>query len=274
MKARRNLLGPILAAASVFVAVALLGGVAVGAADVTEASRPAVAFQAEAPSFPTETPALQQRKPTVVESEANPAPRPSLLAAIPGDLPITSRPGSGKVIGTMPGGSRFYDEPLKAVVLERSGNGRFGRVSIPYSGSRSTGWIRIEGLGLSNTPYSVHADLSKHSITVTRLDKVIARFPAATGAAASPTPIGKYFVTDLVDIPAGGSFGSFAFGLSGIQTNLPAGWSGGDQLAIHGTQDPSSIGTAASAGCLRVSERALDRLKPLLQLGTPVTIRP
>jgi lipoprotein-anchoring transpeptidase ErfK/SrfK len=176
------------------------------------------------------------------------------------------------VIGTMPGGSRYYDEPLKAVVFERSGNGLFGRVSIPYSGSTKTGWIRIAGLGLSTTPYSVHADLSRHSITVKKLHKVIMRFPAATGAAASPTPTGRYFVTDRVEIAPGGSFGSFAFGLSGIQTNLPAGWSGGDQLAIHGTQDPDSIGTSASAGCLRVSEPALDRLKPLLQVGTPVTV--
>ena len=54
--------------------------------------------------------------------------------------------------------------------------------------------------------------------------------------------------------------------------SLPAGWSGGNQLAIHGTNDPSSIGTSASAGCLRVSARALERLKSLLRLGTPVVI--
>ncbi|MDQ3955759.1 MAG: L,D-transpeptidase [Actinomycetota bacterium] len=274
MKARRNLLGPILAAVSIFVAVCLLGGVALSATDRPQVGRPAVAFQADVSSFPTDSPDLHQRKPTVVEADDKPRPRPTLVVDIPGDLPITARPGSGRVIGTMPGGSRYYDEPLKAVVFERSGNGRFGRVSIPYSGSRTTGWIRIQGLGLSSTPYGVHADLSEHTVTVTRLGKVVMRFPAATGAAASPTPVGDYFVTDRVAIVPSNSFGSYAFGLSGIQTNLPAGWSGGDQLAIHGTQDPSSIGTSASAGCLRVTERALDRLKPLLQLGTPVTVTP
>lgn len=157
-------------------------------------------------------------------------------------------------------------------MLKRSDNGRFGKVTLPYSGSRATGWIRLSGLKLSRTPYSVKADLSRHSVKVMHMGKVIMRFKAATGAPDSPTPTGRYFVTDLVAIPEGGSFGTYAFGLSGIQTNLPAGWTGGDQLAIHGTDDPGSIGTSASAGCLRVSERSLQRLKKVIQLGTPVTI--
>jgi lipoprotein-anchoring transpeptidase ErfK/SrfK len=52
------------------------------------------------------------------------------------------------------------------------------------------------------------------------------------------------------------------------------GWSGGDQLAIHGTNDPGSIGTPASAGCLRVSAPALWVLKRALRPGTPVVIHP
>jgi lipoprotein-anchoring transpeptidase ErfK/SrfK len=177
------------------------------------------------------------------------------------------------VIGEMPAGSKYFGEPLKAWVLERTANNRFGRVTIPFSGSRQTGWIPLKGLGLSRNPYTVRADLSKHRVDVYRLDKKIMQFPAATGAPDSPTPTGRFFVTDRVPIPSGGSFGTYAFGISGIQTNLPAGWGGGDQLAIHGTNDPGSIGTAASAGCLRVSEAALDRLLPVLSLGTPVQIK-
>ncbi len=203
-----------------------------------------------------------------------PRPRRHLLAAIERSMAITARPGEGRTIGEMPAGSRYYGTQHRAWILDRTANGRFGKVAVPYSGSRATGWIRIAGLDLSRTAYSVHADLSRHLITVKRLGETIMRMPAATGAAGSPTPPGRYFVTDLVPIPGGGSFGTYAFGLSGIQPNLPAGWTGGDQMAIHGTNDPGSIGTSASAGCLRVSERALDRLKPVLRLGTPVTIQP
>jgi lipoprotein-anchoring transpeptidase ErfK/SrfK len=98
---------------------------------------------------------------------------------------------------------------------------------------------------------------------------------AAVGAAASPTPIGRFSVTDPIATgdPAG-PFGWYAFGLSGHQPHLPPGWSGGDQLAIHGTNDPSSLGTAASAGCLRVSATALEILKRALRPGTPVVIHP
>ena len=97
----------------------------------------------------------------------------------------------------------------------------------------------------------------------------------AIGAPSTPTPTGRFSVTDrvLTNDP-GGPFGWYAFGLSGHQPNLPAGWAGGDQLAIHGTNAPSSIGQAASAGCLRVSATALARLRSLLRLGTPVVIHP
>ena len=79
-------------------------------------------------------------------------------------------------------------------------------------------------------------------------------------------------MTDRVSFPGGGSFGTFAFGISGVQPELPSWWDGGDQLAIHGTDATWSIGRAASAGCVRVTERALDRLSPLLRAGTPVVI--
>jgi lipoprotein-anchoring transpeptidase ErfK/SrfK len=75
-----------------------------------------------------------------------------------------------------------------------------------------------------------------------------------------------------VPFSAGSSYGSFAFGISGIQPNLPAGWTGGNQLAIHGTNQPATIGRSASAGCIRVSETTLARLLPLLAYGTPIVI--
>ena len=105
--------------------------------------------------------------------------------------------------------------------------------------------------------------------------RAVATFPAAIGTPSTPTPTGRFSVTDLVATgDPSGPFGWYAFGLSGHQPNLPAGWGGGDQLAIHGTNAPSSIGTAASAGCLRVSAGALSVLKAQLRLGTPVVIQP
>jgi lipoprotein-anchoring transpeptidase ErfK/SrfK len=201
-------------------------------------------------------------------------PGESLLAPLERSMPVTSRPGAGRTIATMPSTSRYYGEPLVVWVQDVSSDGRFGLVSVPYVAGSPTGWIALRTLELSTTDVAVEADRSSHELVVRRDGDVILRTAAATGAAASPTPTGTYEVTDRVAFPGGGAFGTFAFGISGIQPNLPPGWDGGDQLAIHGTDDPSSIGTSASAGCLRVSERVLERLRPLLRAGTPVVIVP
>jgi lipoprotein-anchoring transpeptidase ErfK/SrfK len=199
----------------------------------------------------------------------------ALLVRVPSSMTVRSHPRlQAPAIGTLPASSKYYHVPLTAWVEEVSRDGRWGRVELPYVWPRRDGWIALRGLRRSSTHVEVRVDLSRRWITVTRFGATLAGYRTAVGAADSPTPPGEYFVTDRIPFAAGGSLGSFAFGISGIQPRLPAGWSGGNQLAIHGTNDPSSIGTAASAGCLRVSEDALRELMPLLSLGTPVLIEP
>ena len=207
------------------------------------------------------------------------APRPAeptkhVLVRVPRDLAVRAHPDPhARVVGSMPSGSKYYDVAITAWVEDVSPDGRWGRVEIPYVWPRREGWIALRDLARRSTAVEVHVDLSEHRLTVTKSDQVLFGMPTATGAPVSPTPPGEYFVTDRIAF-SGGYLGTFAFGISGIQPKLPPGWSGGNQLAIHGTNDPSSIGRSASAGCLRVGERSLDRLKPLLQLGTPVIVVP
>ena len=216
---------------------------------------------------------------TAPTTDAPAAPRPAeptgnLLVRVQRDMAVRATPSANaSVVGTMPSGSKYYDVPLTAWVEEVSPDGRWGRVEIPYVWPRRHGWIALRGLARRTTGVEVQVDISEHRITVSRAGQHVLGMPAATGAAVSPTPPGEYFVTDRISF-SGGSLGTFAFGISGIQPKLPPGWSGGNQLAIHGTNDPSSIGRSASAGCMRVSERSLDLLQPLLQLGTPVIVVP
>jgi lipoprotein-anchoring transpeptidase ErfK/SrfK len=254
-----------------------LTGIA-GAGPVSPTPRPVLtadAADAFGDGLSTETPASDSSPaPDVaVPSAPRPAePSGDLVVRIPRDMAVRAEPkATAKVVGTMPSGSKYYDVSIAAWVEEVSPDGRWGRVEIPYVWPRRHGWIALRGLAQRSTNVQVHVDLSEHRITVTKFGRVLFGMPAATGSAASPTPIGEYFVTDRIAF-SGGYLGTFAFGISGIQPRLPAGWSGGNQLAIHGTNDPSSIGRSVSAGCLRVSERSLDRLKPLLQLGTPVIV--
>lgn len=197
----------------------------------------------------------------------------NVLVHVPHTLPAFARPRANTArVGVVPAGSKYYGIPIVAWVETVSADGAWGLVELPYTWPRREGWIRIKGLARETTRVRVEVDLSQHLLTVRRFGKVLFRAPGATGASYSPTPVGEYFVTDRVPFGAGSALGSFAFGISGIQPRLPAGWSGGNQLAIHGTNNPSSIGRSVSAGCVRVSESTLARLKPLLVYGTPVIV--
>jgi lipoprotein-anchoring transpeptidase ErfK/SrfK len=103
---------------------------------------------------------------------------------------------------------------------------------------------------------------------------VIRRTSIGVGRAGSPTPTGRFAVTDKLN----GSDYSAAYGccilaLSAIQPNLPAGWSGGNRVAIHGTLASSDFGRAVSAGCMHASDADLRSLMRIVPLGTPVVIR-
>jgi L,D-transpeptidase catalytic domain len=198
--------------------------------------------------------------------------RASMLVHVPGaGIDAHASPSRGsRVVGRVVAASKYYGASLVLWVM--SVDHGWGRVELPYVWPRTSGWIPLDGLSRERTFIHVDVDLSEHRVRVFKHDGLLASAAAAIGAPSSPTPPGHYVVTDRVPFAAGGYLGSFAFGISGIQPRLPAGWSGGNQLAIHGTNAPSSIGTSSSAGCVRVSEATLDALKPLLRPGTPVVI--
>jgi len=206
------------------------------------------------------------------------APKP---ATRPAPLRYTLIDAAGASVRAWPGGRSMgtlaFTTPLGshswAWAVARSG--RWAKIVLPWRPNGRYGWIRTTGRHTVQTAIWVDADLSRRTVTLMRGRARLRSFSAAIGAAATPTPTGRFSVTDLVATGnASGPFGWYAFGLSGHQPNLPVGWTGGDQLAIHGTNAPSTIGTAASAGCLRVSASALGVLKRSLRLGTPVIIHP
>lgn len=184
---------------------------------------------------------------------------------------VRSKP-NGRIAGELPGRTALGTTRWLWAV-RTSPDGRWARVILPWRPNGRTGWISLRGRRTVTSRIWIEADVSRRRVNLMRGSRVMRSFVAAVGASSSPTPIGRFSVTDPIATgDPGGPFGWYAFGLSGHQPNLPAGWSGGDQLAIHGTNTPSSLGTAASAGCLRVSSTALSTLKRYLHPGTPVII--
>ncbi len=194
-----------------------------------------------------------------------------LLVTTPHGAIVHARP-NGRVIAQLPG-STPLGTPTWLWITATTPGGRWGHVILPIRPNGLTGWIDLRGLAVRHTATWIRASLGERRIWLMHGRMPIASYPVAIGAPDTSTPIGRFSVTDRV--PTGdpsGPFGWYAFGLSGHQPNLPPSWAGGDQLAIHGTNDPASIGRPASHGCLRVSAAALARLREALALGTPVVI--
>jgi lipoprotein-anchoring transpeptidase ErfK/SrfK len=205
-----------------------------------------------------------------VPAKATGGPR-FLMASTPSGATVHARPG-GRVIAELPGTTPL-GSPTWLWVVAKARHGRWGRVVLPVRPNGRTGWIDLRGVRTVHTSTWVRASLRSRRIWLMRGSRALATFSAAIGASDTPTPTGRFSVTDRVQTgDPYGPFGWYAFGLSGHQPNLPPQWAGGDQLAIHGTNDPASIGTPASHGCLRVSASALIRLRTSLRLGMPVVI--
>jgi lipoprotein-anchoring transpeptidase ErfK/SrfK len=98
--------------------------------------------------------------------------------------------------------------------------------------------------------------------------------PAIVGKPSTPTPGGRFFVEESVRMLPGHPGGPFALALSARSNVLQEFEGGPGQIAIHGVENlGGTMGTAASHGCVRVSNRSSRWLAARIAPGVPVTIR-
>jgi lipoprotein-anchoring transpeptidase ErfK/SrfK len=188
--------------------------------------------------------------------------RPVRLRASPG----------GAVVGGVVPRTEFDSATILPVVRQR--DGWLGVISKELSNGR-IGWIAANsGLVAYRTHYSIVASLGRREVVVRRGGHVVERFPVAIGSPSTPTPTGRFAVTDkLLTEDSSSPYGCCILALSAHQPLTPQGWGGGDRVAIHATSLPETIGTAASLGCLRGPADEVRRLVHTVPLGTVVTIR-
>jgi len=134
-------------------------------------------------------------------------------------------------------------------------------------------WIRRSATTLDCVNWSLHADLSKREVVVRHNGDTVRTLHVAIGRRDNPTPKGRFSVTDRLKVTSAGSpYGCCVLALTGHQTDLPPYWPGGDRLAVHATNDESSIGEPVSLGCMRTVATQARWLINHIPLGSPVFI--
>lgn len=147
------------------------------------------------------------------------------------------------------------------------------RVFVPLRPNGRRGWVRAGDVRFLVNPYHVTVRLHDRRLVVWRKGRVVLRTRVAIGRAVTPTPTGKYFLTELLKQPnPRGAYGPLAFGTSAYSDVLQSFGGGPGQVGIHGTNRPSLIGSEVSKGCIRVKNSTIRRLAKMLPLGTPVSI--
>jgi lipoprotein-anchoring transpeptidase ErfK/SrfK len=125
-------------------------------------------------------------------------------------------------------------------------------------------------------PNRIEVNLTTHRLTVFDGDTSTVLFDTdvATGAPRTPTPVGDFFI-DIVN-PLGGHsvYGWGQLSVSGFSDVLERFAGGIGQIAIHGWNDDSVMGSARSNGCVRMRNIDIARVAELAPLGTPVRIVP
>ncbi|MGH3031225.1 MAG: L,D-transpeptidase [Gaiellaceae bacterium] len=244
----------------------LLGGCGGSAAEQRAAPRVERAAPAAAPPEKACRPGREQR----LGDE-----RRAYAARAEGRVTAFARPGGRRVrefgprnvngVGTVFG--------VLAVVRDPSCEPAWYRVQLPIRPNGAVGYVSAADVRLLVVRTRIEVDLSERRIDFFRDGRRVVRATAGIGSDATPTPTGRYYVNQrLLAYDPEGPFGPGAIGISAFSPVLTS-WAQGGPIAIHGTNDPSSIGRAVTNGCLRVPNDLLERMYESNPEGTPVLVR-
>ncbi|MEA2431670.1 MAG: hypothetical protein QOI19_2143 [Thermoleophilaceae bacterium] len=198
-----------------------------------------------------------------------PAERLAVRVVRPTGVAVFDAPG-GRRLGLLPMRTEWGSPRVMPVIRSE---GPWLRVLADVAGRRSA-WVLASGgaLSLRAQRYALVASRSRGTLTVFDRGRAERTIQVAFGASVSPTPVGRFAVTDrLSGAGYGGAYGCCILALNGHQPHLPPGWTGGDRVAIHATERPA---LSPSSGCVVGTDADLRYLMRRAPLGTPVTIRP
>jgi lipoprotein-anchoring transpeptidase ErfK/SrfK len=182
---------------------------------------------------------------------------------------LAAKPGGDPVVTL--GDSTEFGSPTVLAVEEREGN--WAGVSTEKLSNGELGWVKLDSdaFKIDSVGTALVIDLSSMTAEFSRDGKVEDKFAIGIGAPGTDTPTGHFSITDELDNTFNAAYGCCVLPITATQPNLPAGWSGGNRMALHGTSLP--LGQANSTGCVHIGEDDLYKLMHDAPLGTPVTIK-
>jgi hypothetical protein len=147
------------------------------------------------------------------------------------------------------------------------------KLRIPGRPNGRIGWVLREGLGgLHVTHWRVRINLVLRRLTAYYDGRRRFVAPVGVGKPSTPTPTGHFWIRERFKVQNPASpYYPWAIGTSAY--SVLSDWPGGGIVGIHGPfGEPSQIPGDPSHGCVRMLPADLDRLAPMLTLGTPVDI--
>lgn len=119
----------------------------------------------------------------------------------------------------------------------------------------------------------VLVSISDRKLALVENGKAIRTYRIAVGKASTPSPTGKFRIINRITDPR-----YYHNGLvvpAGSNNPVGSRWMGlsARGYGIHGTNQPNSIGQAASTGCIRMGKQDVEELFGLLAVGDTVQIR-
>jgi lipoprotein-anchoring transpeptidase ErfK/SrfK len=147
------------------------------------------------------------------------------------------------------------------------------RVQLPMKPNEIEGYVRARDVEVVRLSSRIVVDLSERRLELFKRGRRVLKAAVAIGAPITPTPRGSYYVNQRLTAPdPWGPFGPGALGISAFSPVLQE-WTQGGPIAIHGTNQPGSIGQAISHGCIRVKNETLLLLFRMAPAGTPVEVQ-
>jgi lipoprotein-anchoring transpeptidase ErfK/SrfK len=131
---------------------------------------------------------------------------------------------------------------------------------------------------------TITIDTKTNILEVREGEKLVATYPVTVGSAHNASPIGEWKVRGIAKMPTfrwdkemlrhGTRSGNFYLLRPGPRNPVGVMWIALDKkgIGIHGTNDPASIGRAASHGCVRLANWDIVRLATKIKPGDKVSI--